>query len=50
MSDILTGEISIEEGGRRIYDEILAVASGKATFTELFGTGQSTISIAGASF
>jgi altronate dehydratase large subunit len=50
VSDILTGEISIEEGGQRIYDEIIAVANGKVTFTELFGTGQSTISIAGASF
>lgn len=50
VSDILTGEISIEEGGQRIYEEILAVANGKATFTELYGTGQSTISIAGASF
>ncbi len=50
VSGILTGEISIEEGGRRIYEEILAVANGKATYTELFGTGQSTIGIAGASF
>ena len=50
VSGILTGEISIEEGGRYIYEEILAVANGKATYTELFGTGQSTIGIAGASF
>lgn len=49
VSGILTGEVSIEEAGQQIYDEVLAVANGKVTFTELFGISQSTISIAGAS-
>lgn len=50
VSDILTGEMSIEEGGQRIYQELLAVANGRYTFTELYGTAQSTIGVAGASF
>lgn len=50
VSGIMTGETSIEEGGKRIYEELLAVANGRRTFTELFGTAQSTIGVAGASF
>lgn len=50
VSKIMTGEMSIEEGGQRIYEELLAVANGRRTFTELLGTGQSTIGVAGASF
>jgi altronate hydrolase len=36
---ILSGE-SVESVGRRIYDEILAVASGKKTKSELHGVGE----------
>jgi altronate dehydratase large subunit len=50
VSDIMTGKMSIEEGGRRIYEELLAVANGRRTFTELYSTAQSTIGVAGASF
>ena len=50
VSDIMTGTMSIEEGGERIYEELLAVANGRFTFTELYGTAQSTIGVAGASF
>ena len=50
VSDIMTGEMSIEEGGERIYEELLAVANGRYTFTELYRTAQSTIGVAGASF
>ena len=46
----MTGGMSIEEGGERIYEELLAVANGRYTFTELYGTAQSTIGVAGASF
>jgi altronate dehydratase large subunit len=50
VSDIMRGQMSIEEGGERIYRELLAVANGQYTYTELYDTGQSTIGIAGASF
>jgi len=50
VSDIMSGEMSIEEGGKRIYEELLAVANGRRTFTELYATAQSTIGVAGASF
>ena len=50
VSDIMKGTMSIEEGGERIYREFLAVANGQYTYTELYGTGQSTIGVAGASF
>lgn len=50
VSGILRGEESIEQAGRRIYDEVLAVANGRYTYTELYDTAQSTISIQGASF
>lgn len=50
VSDILTGAVSIEEAGQRIYDEILAVASRRYTYTELYGTAQSTISVHGCAF
>ena len=50
VSDIMTGEMSIEEGGQKIYKELLAVANGRYTFAELYDTGQSTIGVAGASF
>jgi altronate dehydratase large subunit len=50
VSDIMTGNMSIEEGGQKIYKELLAVANGRYTFAELYDTGQSTIGVAGASF
>ncbi|MBL24831.1 MAG: hypothetical protein CMM48_13140 [Rhodospirillaceae bacterium] len=50
VSDIMRGEMSIEEGGEKIYEELIAVANGRRTYTELFDTGQSTIGVAGASF
>ncbi len=50
VSDIMSGTMSIEEGGQRIYEELIAVANGRRTFTELYGTAQSTIGVAGASF
>jgi altronate dehydratase large subunit len=50
VSDILTGAVSIEEAGKRIYDEVIAVANGRYTYTELYDTAQSTISVEGASF
>ena len=37
---IIDGEESIEEVGRRIFDEILATASGKLTRSEVHGFGQ----------
>ena len=43
-------DMSIEEGGERIYKELLAVANGQYTYTELYRTAQSTIGVAGASF
>ena len=50
VSDIMRGKMSIEEGGERIYEEFLAVANGRLTYTEMYGTAQSTIGVAGASF
>ena len=50
VSDIMRGDMSIEEGGEKIFKELMAVANGRRTFTELFDTGQSTIGVAGASF
>lgn len=50
VSEIMSGDMTIEEGGQLIYDELLRVANGQYTYTELYGTGQSTIGVAGASF
>ena len=50
VSDIMRGQMSIEEGGEKIFNELISVANGRRTFTELFDTGQSTIGVAGASF
>ncbi len=47
---ILTGAVSIEETGKRIYDEVIAVANGRYTYTEFYDTAQSTISVEDASF
>jgi altronate dehydratase len=46
----MSGNMTIEQGGQLIYDELLRVANGQYTYTELHGTGQSTIGVAGASF
>ena len=37
---IIEGEESVEEVGRRIFDEILATASGKLTRSEVHGFGE----------
>lgn len=50
VSDIISNGLSLEEGGERIFQEIIEVANGKMTFSEIFGISQSTISVAGASF
>ncbi len=50
VSEIMSGTMTIEEGGQLIYDELLRVANGQYTYTELYETGQSTIGVAGASF
>jgi len=42
--------VSIEETGKRIYDEVIAVANGRYTYTEFYDTAQSTISVEDASF
>ena len=44
------GQGEEEEGGEKIFKELMSVANGRCTFTELFDTGQSTIGVAGASF
>lgn len=41
--DILTGVCSIEQAGERIFETILAVASGEATYTEQHSRYQETI-------
>ena len=50
VSDILTRGTTIKDAGRRVFDEIVRVADGEMTFTEILGMHQSTISIAGASY
>jgi altronate dehydratase large subunit len=50
VSDIVSKGLSLEEGGERIFQEIIKVANGKMTFSEIFGITQSTISVIGASF
>ena len=37
---IIDGEETVEEAGRRIFDEILAIASGKLTRSEVHGFGE----------
>ncbi len=49
VSDIITNALSIEKAGERVFDEILKVANGKMTFSEILGITQSTISVAGPS-
>ena len=50
VSDIISRGVSISEAGERIFEEIVRVANGKLTFSEIFDVSQSTISVAGASY
>jgi altronate dehydratase large subunit len=50
VSDIIINGLSLEDAGERIFEEIINIANGKMTFSEIFGISQSTISVAGASF
>jgi len=45
LSDILEGEKSIREMGREVFDEIVRVACGKRTKTEIYGFGFSEVLI-----
>jgi altronate dehydratase large subunit len=49
VTDIITRGMSVEEGGEKIFEEMLNVASGKKTFSEIMGITQSTIRIFGPS-
>jgi altronate dehydratase large subunit len=49
VSDIITDGVSIEEAGERVFNEILKVANGKLTFSEILEITQSTISVVGPS-
>jgi len=49
VSGILDGRETLAEAGKRVFDEILAVARGKVTVCEVLRAGQSCISVAGAS-
>jgi altronate hydrolase len=37
---IIDGEETVEQAGQRIFDEILAIASGKLTRSEVLGFGE----------
>ena len=50
VSDIISKGLPIAEAGNRIFDEILAVAGGEKTVSEILGSTQSAISVIGASF
>jgi len=41
--------VSVEAAGERIYEEMMNVASGKKTFSEILGITQSTIRVIGPS-
>jgi altronate dehydratase large subunit len=49
VTDIISKGMSIEAGGEKIFHEILDVASGKKTFSEILGITQSTIRVLGPS-
>jgi galactarate dehydratase len=36
---IVTGDETIEEAGRRIFEDVIAVASGKKTLSEIYDYG-----------
>ena len=50
VSHIISAGMSVDEAGERIFDEMIAVASGKMTVSEILKATQSAISIIGASF
>jgi len=49
VSDIISNGLPIEEAGDRIFKEIVSVANGKMTVSEILGATQSAISVIGAS-
>jgi altronate dehydratase large subunit len=49
VTDIILKGMSVEGAGERIFHEMLAVASGKKTFSEIMGMTQSTIRVLGPS-
>lgn len=49
VSDIISGGMTLEAGGERIFREMLDVASGKKTYSEILGITQSTIQVLGPS-
>lgn len=49
LSAIITKGLSIENAGKIVFDEILKVANGKMTFSEIVELTQSTISVVGPS-
>jgi altronate dehydratase large subunit len=49
VTDIISGGMSVEDGGEKIFCEMLDVAGGKKTFSEILGITQSTIRVFGPS-
>ncbi len=49
VADIISSGVTVEAGGDRIFREILDVASGKKTCSEILGITQSTIRVLGPS-
>jgi altronate dehydratase large subunit len=49
VTDIISKGLSVDAGGERIFREIVDVASGKKTFSEIVGITQSTIRVLGPS-
>jgi len=49
LSAIITKGLSIEKAGKTVFEEILKVANGKMTFSEIVELTQSTISVVGPS-
>ena len=50
LSGVIDGTLTIEQAGRRIVDEILAVAGGKLTKAELLGRSEFSIYRVGPTF
>ena len=49
LSGIVTRGLSIESAGEKVFKEILSVANGKMTFSEIMEITQSCISVVGPS-
>jgi altronate dehydratase large subunit len=49
VTDIILKGMSVEAGGEKIFREMVDVASGKKTFSEILGITQSTIRVFGSS-